>query len=521
MRYPGFDLFNHAHLWVVSAFFLCFLVLGLNVFKDYGMSWDEAHQRTVAMLVSNYVLENDNTLLNTPHPKYHGPVVPVVLFSLEKLLGLEASRTKVLLWHFGNFLFFFLGVLFFYFLCVHRFKSWKIALLGALFLILSPRIFAHAFFNHKDLPFLSVFIICIYSLIRLLEKKTTPRICVHALLCAILIDIRIPGVILPSLTVFLLGMDCFLAPDRKQAFFIFMRDFSVFCSATIIFVVLLWPSLWENPLGEFINAYNFMKKIQWGGTVLYLGRFIESNNLPWHYIPVWISITTPLLYMIFFLLGLFFMGAHFFKFPLEFYRKRKIDLICFIWFFLPIAMILIHKSTIFDGWRHLYFIYPAMILISLNGLVCLWKFLNNIKNRKAFVILSSLVIMLVVFSVTKTAYLMTRDHPYQNVHFNFLAGSDKRHRFELDYWGLSYREALEYILDNDSRDMIKVQVANPPGELNKELLTERAKQRLSFVESQGDYFVTNYRWHPNDYLGKELFSIHVGSEKINAVYELR
>ena len=36
---------------------------------------------------------------------------------------------------------------------------------------------------------------------------------------------------------------------------------------------------------------------------------------------------------------------------------------------------------------------------------------------------------------------MIRDHPYQNVYFNLLAGSDKRHRFELDYWGLSYKEA--------------------------------------------------------------------------------
>lgn len=521
MHFPGFDLSKNARRWIVPAFFLCFFILGLSVFKDYGVSWDEVNQRKIAVLVADYIFENDDTLLNSPHPKYHGPVIPVALFSLEKILGLEDTKAKILLWHFGNFLIYFLGIIYFYFLGVDRFKSWKPALLGSLFLILSPRIFAHAFFNHKDIPFLSLYIICIYSLIKLLEKKTTARICLHALLCAILIDIRILGVTLPFLTLLFLGIDFLLEPGKKQNLTLLLRNLTLFCFSLGMLVVLFWPSLWENPVNEIMNAYNFMKKIEWGGTVLYLGHFVKSNNLPWHYVPVWISITTPLLYLLFFFPGLLFMGSDFFRSPLEFYRKRKTDLICFLWFSLPIAAILIHKSTIFDDWRHLYFIYPAMIMISMNGLICLWKLLKRIKNRRIFFILSCLIVTLVVLSVTKTAFLMIRDHPYQNVYFNLLAGSDKRHRFELDYWGLSYKEALEYILENDKRSVIEVQVANSPGRHTKEILTKGERERLRFVKKQGDYLITNHRWHPNDYPEQEWFSIKVAGEKINTVYKLR
>ena len=50
---------------------------------------------------------------------------------------------------------------------------------------------------------------------------------------------------------------------------------------------------------------------------------------------------------------------------------------------------------------------------------------------------------------------MIKDHPHQNVYFNFLAGKNIQTKFELDYWGLSNKQALEYILKNDSKNIIK------------------------------------------------------------------
>ena len=57
-------------------------------------------------------------------------------------------------------------------------------------------------------------------------------------------------------------------------------------------------------------------------------------------------------------------------------------------------------------------------------------------------------------------------HPYQNVYFNRLAGKDMqmiKQRFDLDYWGLAYREGLAYILSVDDRETIPVYADTPAG----------------------------------------------------------
>ena len=37
---------------------------------------------------------------------------------------------------------------------------------------------------------------------------------------------------------------------------------------------------------------------------------------------------------------------------------------------------------------------------------------------------------------------MIKIHPYQYAYFNFLAGKDFNKKFEMDYWGLSYKENI-------------------------------------------------------------------------------
>ena len=121
-----------------------------------------------------------------------------------------------------------------------------------------------------------------------------------------------------------------------------------------------------------------------------------------------------------------------------------------------------------------------------------------------------------------TSWLITRDHPYQNVYFNLLTGNmeNAKDKFEMDYWGLSYRQALEYIVENDTREEITVCVANPPGEVNALVLYPRDRNRLIFSKDlkQSDYFLSNYRWHKKEYdFGKEVYSIKVGGAKIMTV----
>lgn len=512
---------------LVCLFFMVFLLIGIFIFKDFGMTWDDQAQRDYGVTVIRYVMEGDQELLNIKN-KYHGPFFTMLLTVIEKILRLTDSRYIYLMRHLVTFLLFYTSVFFFYRLCKYRFNSWKIGLLGSLFLILSPRIFAHSFYNPKDLPFLSMFIISIYTLVSYLNRKTLPRAAIHALICALLIDIRILGIIVPLFTVIFLFADLLIIKPIKIKNKKIIGSFLLYMALLISFTILFWPTLWENPVYHFIEAFKEMSRYPWIGSMLYLGDYISSLRVPWHYIPIWILVTTPLLYTALFLIGCFSVIKLLFKNPKQCYINRRDDLIFILWFFLPLASIIILKSVVHDAWRHMLFIYPPIVILSLEGLIYLSKSIKIKFKGLSYRVINIIFILIIASSLIHTAQFMIRYHPHQNVYFNILAGKNMKevkNSFELDYWGLSYRQALEYILKNDKDKVIKIYVANACGWYNSLILPSDDRKRLVYVKrdslDEAKYFISNYRWHKDEYpYEDEYFSIKIGGTKIMVVYRL-
>jgi len=150
------------------------------------------------------------------HDLVHGPIFELLLVMNEKLLGLSDSRDIILMRHLSIFILFYFSVFIFFLLCKNAFKSWKIGLLGCLFLVLHPRIFAHSFHNSVDIAFLAFYIISTYTLIGFLRSKTYSGAFLHALACAILIDIRVAGLILPFCTCLFFGIEIFISENKKN-----------------------------------------------------------------------------------------------------------------------------------------------------------------------------------------------------------------------------------------------------------------------------------------------------------------
>lgn len=499
----------------VGAFFAAFLILGIFIFKDYGVSWDELMQLNTGRIALRYVTGQGDELF-TYRDRHYGTAVEMPLVVIEKILKLSNdSRALFLMRHFSIFLIFFLGVAFFYKLCRYRFNSRMMGLAGAFFIILSPRIFANSFYNSKDIPFLSLFIISIYTLIRFLDTPTPRRTIIHALACAILIDIRIVGIIMPFFTFLFALIYKVIGKEKTQSELQAMTGpligYTIF---SILFTIAFWPLLWRQPLHNFIAAFKEMASYDFPYTILYFGRFISGKELPWHYVPVWIAISTPIFYLIFFAIGCVAC------------RRRKDDLLFMVWFFAPILMVILLRSVLYDDWRQMYFIYPALLLIAMSGMEFLYNFMRSRLGNKRLILVKVSFIIAVILGLAPTAIFMIKNHPYQNVYFNRLAGRDMaeiKKNFELDYWGLSYRKALEYILATDKDTKINVGIANMPGLLNTFLLSPQERDRLEFVDSlkKAKYFVSNYRWHPGNYPYKnEYYSIKIGNAKIMAVYKL-
>jgi hypothetical protein len=232
------------------------------------------------------------------------------------------------------------------------------------------------------------------------------------------------------------------------------------------------------------------------------------------------------LYTVLFAVGFFTSAKDLLRNPVGFYRTRRNDLVWMMWFFVPVVSVIALRSVLYDGWRHMFFIYPAFLIVALTGLRSIFEFVNN-RFRGFFLRAAKSLCVFAVFAcLAGTAFVMAKCHPYQNAYFNVLTGDMKnaKDKFDLDYWGLSYKQALQYILDNDPDGSIKVASANPPGHVSFLAISPEDRKRLVYVEDPEDakYFLTEYRWHKEDYpYEDEFYSIKVGNARIMTVFKLR
>jgi len=290
------------------------------------------------------------------------------------------------------------------------------------------------------------------------------------------------------------------------------------------FVILFRPLLWEEPFVRFLETFNQMKKYPWGGSVLYLGQIIGATRLPWHYIPVWLSITTPLSYLFFFVSGCLCVLGSFCRHPIYFYCQRRMDLFYLSCFFVPLIAVILLKSVLYDSWRHMFFIYPGFLMLALIGLRTFYQWVKNRFGKWHWRLAIIIILSFVLGDMANVAWFMIKYHPYQNVYFNRLAGKNMaeiKQNFELDYWGLSYKQALEYIVEHDDSPSIPIFALNRPGELNSFFLKKEDRERLHYVRDirETKYFMSNFRMHKNEYSdGGEYFAVKVRDVNIMDVY---
>ena|GEM_PF-160233 len=523
----GSDRANRTRLpWdrlAAAGFFLVLLVSGLVMSRDYGVSWDEPEHRWAGALAWNYVFSGDQAYRHHTINTY-GQVFELALTGIEKGLGLSGDvRAAFLMRHAATFLVFYVGVVFFFLLCVRRFRSWKLALLGSLMLALSPRILADSFYNLTDIAPLALYIIAFFTLLKLLEKQSVLWVVLHAVVSGVLLSIRIVGIAIPLITVvLLLGEVVARAKAHKDSRRLIL-GLLAYLGLAVAFTVLLWPTLWIDPLRSFASAVGRMAHFPFNRPVLYLGKYLKSAQLPWHYIPVWIAITTPVTYTLLFAVGSIATAARFLRHPVRSYMNHRSDLLFAVWFLGPLVAVSVLRVNLYDGWRHMFWIYPAFVLLALVGFEYL---LNKVRTRRKGRQLATYALAAVpALGILFVLGFMGWYHPHENVYFNPLLSANMarvKQSFEMDYWGLSYRQGLEYIARSDTSTKIRVQIGLG-GNSAVNILPRSDRERIEFVNASGepDYFLGDYRWHTSEYEYRdECYAVRVCREKIMAVYDL-
>jgi len=525
------------HNWVPSIFFAALMILGLLIYKDYGISWDEPVERLTGIVNLNYIgeffqirwIQNDpvlsaNSSLHLLHysDRYFGPAFGIVSVFLERLFRINDEQQIYFFRHFLNFAIFVAGVHALNQLATRRFSSWKIGLLAAFMLILSPRLFGESFYNSKDLIFLSVFCIGLNSLVALIAKPTIGRAIAHGIITALVIDTRSIGIVLPALTIFyfLYGQMIARSSIRKTLFIFLVYGVTLF-----IFVAIFWPFLWTNPIGHFLETLGKFSK--WGTTqvaVLYLSELyqIQKTTLPWHYVFTWIAVTTPVIYLGFWLVGTGLTGWQLIQSKLAVLKDINYlqDLLFISASLGPIVAIVLLHSVIYDGWRHLYFIYPAFLLIGLKAIN--WILHAAILGTK----IKQIFLAIFTLYLSSLGYWMITNHPNQNIFFNTLAGKNWNAQFDVDYWGLSTRQALEEIARIDNRPKILIYAGSVMSLSDSlKILAPEIRARFDVTTNlkAANYILTNYRNNLTDYENPPhayelIYKIAIGEEKVLSVF---
>ena len=191
-----------------------------------------------------------------------------------------------------------------------------------------------------------------------------------------------------------------------------------------------WPYLWPDPIGHLVESVGVMAKYPWEGKVLFESVMYSSTDIPRSYLPVLLGIqlTEPVWALFAAGLGLTALSVA---------RKqengRHLLVLSLVWFVLPVLGFIALRSPLYDNFRQVFFILPPVFLMA--GVV-----FEKIKRPV-------LQIALIVLCVLPGVIAGIRLHPYEYIYYNSFIGGEAGafRRFELDYWGTSYREAAGWL----------------------------------------------------------------------------
>lgn len=505
---------------IAFLIFIISLGLGFAVFGDYGIAWDEPLQRDIGLRSYNYVFHGDNTLNDFKNRDY-GVAIELPLIFLEKVFYLNDSRDIYRMRHLTMHLFFLLCAFAFYLLIWILYRNKALAVCGYVMLLLSPKIYAQSFYNSKDIPFMCMFILCFFvSAIAFRDKKLRYFI-LFGILSGLLINIRIMGIVMPVIISALMLFDVITGPYRRTT----LINFLVYLVITIAVAVASWPWLWQDPAGHFRIAFTNMSKFRWDNNILMNGEFVRASAIGWKYLPQWFGLTTPILYLFLGIAGFLFLSIRILRKPSSFLDQSEncnhlLHLACLAG---PVMAVILLHSVLYDGWRQMYFIYPSFLLLAVYGLSSLLK-MRIVSGDLPKV----LVVAILILSFAGTGLTMIKSHPFEDVYFNILLQKKNqylRKTFELDYWGTSYKQALETIVARDRSPVLYIRVSNLPGENNSLILKADDRKRIRYVisEDSAGYFITNYRWHPGNFRypdEKKIFSKTIQNSEICAAWKL-
>ena len=411
------------------------IIIGIVITPDYGISWDEPDNATYGQQALHTYLTFD------PPEEWHSNLESKGPFYMAFSVGFSSVLSRVIPnWseieglHFSYYVSFPLAVIAFYTLA-KKIGGQSGALAASFLFATQPLLFGHAFINPKDIPFMSFFLITMSfgttSIEHIQSEQSFSKsrwliVIATGITLGLTTSLRVIG----AFAFLLLFMWGFYRCGRK-----FLLPSITIMGVASLTVYASWPYLWAHPIRNLIESLIITLNFPWDNLVLYRGLVYPVDELPWHFLPfiTLIQLTEPLL-----LLGT--IGGLLMITSLL--KKRvagasAIFIIYFLWIAIPYGFALTTGSRVYDNSRQFLFALPPIALFTAPAFR---KFFDLVKKQW----LQAAFVVLMIFP---GLFGIFRLHPYEYIYYNALVGGVRGayRTYELDYWGTSYRDAMEYI----------------------------------------------------------------------------
>ncbi|MDA9663813.1 hypothetical protein N9T25_00910 [Candidatus Pelagibacter sp.] len=438
-------MLDKKNLFIVISLIIYFII-GSFLSITNGISHDQYHEQLnwrINFDAIKSLFNNDGGYerLLAYTDKYHGiafhyfsqPIQLLTNSLVEKINFVNIEYANYISRHLAVFISFNIAGIFFYLLSVKLTDSKNFALTATAVFLLYPYLFGHAQINGKDIPFLTMWLICTYYLFNLVENLYNNKKIIFlnlfliSFFSAFLISIRITGVLI--LLEYLIALIILINLKNLNPLKFFLKNtlsLLIFFSLLVLFVYILNPIFWHNPL-EFFNSVSWMGKFYHDICTLTFGECMSSLNLSPSYFFIWFFFKLPILI----LLGLLI-------YPLiekRLYNNgiKSIYYSTLILSLISILFVFILKDVaLYDEIRHIMFLIPFIFLIAFYNIY--------IFNKKIFYYLS---ILYLLFFISENIVLKKYQYTWLN---SFAKLTNINKNFEVDYMGISNKNIQKKIL---------------------------------------------------------------------------
>jgi len=466
------------------------------------VSGDELSHKTLGDLSYDYLTtfgKNDSVFRYVPNSNQHedatlmlnyGPLLEVISAAIYKNVNINPYLTRhTLLTVFTFLLFYYCGM------AAYKIAGWRAGLIAMVFMLVSPRILGEAFNNPKDPPFAASYMMAVYGLLCLVSELPKPswRSAMLTMVgIGLALSIRVGGLLLFPYTILFIGLAMLLNQEWRGHLFRFnfayyriliFQLLVIFTGAWLI-GIMAWPAALRHPFTQPFHALAVQSSYPTVISVLFDGKVIGSNQVPWNYNPFYITMTSPVIVM-----AGFFTGLLLLPWTRKLLNGYALFMILFVSLF-PLFFIIYKKSALLNGWRHSYFTYGGIVLFSAITYEALFRIVKpRVWNYVLYGVLATGVLLPAVFIV--------KNFPVIYVYFNELAGGVKGTYgdYNLDYYACSAKPAADWIAKNIPYNPALKLVSNNPGELNESLIMGNNSWRSSYIryrernEQDWDYAV--------------------------------